>query len=139
MRGWRAIGVLYKIHTARRGGEYVFYDSPGRGGLQEYKICAQLLNGEERCSKVVQLEKMPQADNQLEIYPNPTRNTLSVRTGGSCKLLIIYDQLGRSTYERKDLGEFSAHDITGLLPGSYTLVAYIEGRYVIAKRLIVAY
>lgn len=76
------------------------------------------------------------ADNQFELYPNPTQNGINIVSNeGAIDAVYIYDVAGKLIFQQKVNAVKSVIDLTGLANGVYQVNIHQNGNYV-TKKLI---
>lgn len=135
----------FKVYRSEDGVEYTLLatvDKEERQYLDEtignfyYKVTAYRsycestpawTPGEESDFVVVEVTSVCEEDNNVEVYPNPANETLSI-VGDNLREVVLYNVLGQPVYRTRETGNALLIPTSNLAPGIYTVqVSTTEG------------
>jgi hypothetical protein len=114
-------------HCVKYGNQEVVRFSTWGQGVWDFEI-----------DGTVGIEKQIAEQETLDIYPNPAKEHISVRSSmqtADNTYIHIYDGLGRSVKSQKYTGADNTIDISGFAPGNY-FITLVNGKQQLSKKFI---
>jgi hypothetical protein len=104
---------------------YHFTDPQLAEGQNYYRLVLLKSNGDSLVSMVRSLlyKEIP---SYVQVYPNPTSGTITVKTPSTCREMQIFDVLGRKLMDLPAQGFIQQVDLTPLSQGVYFLKLFTD-------------
>lgn len=129
---WENLGFIQGIGSSHTEHTYTFWDTQPHSGVNYYRLQQQDLDGTTSYSNYVQLFF---ADQQVTIFPNPTKETIHFLTSGQpVEQVMIYNTLGQLIHQSKPVA--NQLDVNFLDKGVYVLTGK-AGDTVFRERLVI--
>ena len=99
---WKSLGVIKAEGNSHELQSYEYIDKPSSNGLYSYRLVQLDLDGSRNYSNEVEIELF--LDANLEVFPNPTTESLNLRFKGintSYVKLSIWNQHGQKVYSSR--------------------------------------
>lgn len=122
-------------------GSYTYRDQAPLNGNNYYRLRQTDFSGAESFSEVIVVAATGVAVEQVSVYPNPAKGTVSLNFQGEWEQgvdVVLFDQSGRQLKVwNRNSGELRNLDLPVLRPGIYQMTA-TDGQQTITTRLVIA-
>jgi hypothetical protein len=106
-------------------------------GVGYYRIESVDKDGRKQYSEIKSVDRQPSTVNSVSIYPNPTKDNVTIECKGAKELLII-DYLGRIIIDKKIINNQSTIiNVQGFPKGIYVVKAIIANGDIKTEKLVV--
>ena len=118
--------------------KYQYTDTPGPRPVYYYRLKMTDIDGSSTYSDIVQIT-LASRRSPLRIYPNPTRNYITVEAPAAAKASIRLLDISGKLLQKADLPKNSVQtrlSIQGLAPGSYKII-WSDGTKTLTQSLLI--